>query len=306
MIRIILLGRTGNNLFQYALGRVLAEKHDVPLVLDGSWFNAAGWAEVCHFLTLPLCAKVVRRWSLGSRALRKLTGKHYWEYRGVPVLREAGADQSFDSRFLDAPADCLLFGYFQSPRYFAGIAGPLRAELNRLLAEVVFGGAGRDARATVVPSSSPPPCSSNPAAAIRGLLSATNAVAVHVRRKDYLNQPIFQVCDTRYYQESMRRMRTLVPGARFLVFSDDPAWCRAEFRAADQQVMASGAANPLCDLHLMSLASHHIIANSSYSWWAAWLGDKPGQRVIMPDRWYAHGIKAPMDEKCLPHWETVA
>jgi hypothetical protein len=47
----------------------------------------------------------------------------------------------------------------------------------------------------------------------------------------------------------------------------------------------------------MSLASHHITANSTYSWWAAWLGDKPGQRVIMPDRWYAHGIQAPMAEK---------
>jgi hypothetical protein len=47
----------------------------------------------------------------------------------------------------------------------------------------------------------------------------------------------------------------------------------------------------------MSLASHHVIANSTYSWWAAWLGDKPGQRVIMPGRWYVHGIKAPMEEK---------
>jgi hypothetical protein len=47
----------------------------------------------------------------------------------------------------------------------------------------------------------------------------------------------------------------------------------------------------------MSLASHHIIANSSYSWWAAWLGDKPGQIVIMPDRWYAKDIIAPIEEK---------
>jgi hypothetical protein len=303
MIRIVLLGRTGNNLFQYALGRVLAEKHGVPLVLDGSWFNAEGWAEVSHFLKLPIRAKVVRRCSLGTRVLRKITGRHYWEYRGVPVLREAGDDQSFDPRFLDAPADCMVFGYFQSPLYFENIAGPLRTELNRLFTEVVFGGAGQVARA-----SCPPPCSSNPAEAIRGLLSATNTVAVHVRRKDYLNQPIFQVCDTRYYQESMSRMRERLPAARFFIFSDDPDWCRAEFREADQEVIDSGkaAANPLHDLHLMSLASHHIIANSSYSWWAAWLANKPGQQVIMPDRWYAQGIKAPIGEKRLPHWESCA
>ncbi len=90
MIRIVMLGRTGNNLFQYALGRVLAEKHGVPLVLDASWFNAAGWAEVSHFLKLPLKAKVVRRCSLGTRALRKFTGKHYWEYRGCAGLAGSG------------------------------------------------------------------------------------------------------------------------------------------------------------------------------------------------------------------------
>jgi hypothetical protein len=307
MIRIILLGRTGNNLFQYALGRVLADRHRVDLVLDGSWFNANGWAEVSHFLKLPIQAKVVRRCSLATRVLRKISGKHYWEYRGVPVLREPGDDQSFDPRFLDAPADCMLFGYFQSPLYFENIADPLRAELNRLFTEAVFGGTGQDVRATVARASCPAPFPANPAEAIRELLSATNTVAVHVRRKDYLNQPIFQVCDTRYYQESMSRMRERLPAARFFIFSDDPEWCRAEFREADTEVVDSGkaAANPLHDLHLMSVASHHIIANSSYSWWAAWLGDKPGQQVIMPDRWYAHGIKAPIKEKMSGHWSAV-
>ena len=87
MIRIILLGRTGNHLFQYAFGRVLAEKHGVPLILDGSWFNAEGWAEVSHFLKLPIQARVARRFSLGARAPLKVTGRHYWEYRGVPVLK---------------------------------------------------------------------------------------------------------------------------------------------------------------------------------------------------------------------------
>jgi hypothetical protein len=249
VLRIVLLGRTGNHLFQYALGRVLAEKHGVPLVMDASWFNETGWAEVSHFLKLPLKAKVVRRCSLGARALRKFTGRHYWEYCGVPVLREAGDDQSFDPRFLEAPADCMLFGYFQSPLYFESIAGPLRAELNGLLKDALR---------------------------IPGDLRAN-----------------------RYYQDAMSEMRSHLPDAVFYIFSDDPEWCRGEFREADQEVIDSGtaAANPLHDLHLMSLAGHHVIANSTYSWWAAWLGDKPGQRVIMPDRWYAHGIKAPMEEK---------
>lgn len=283
MIRMLMLGRTGNNLFQYALGRVLAEKHGVPLVLDASWFNAEGWAEVSHFLKLPLKAKVVRRCSLGTRALRKLTGKHYWEYRGVPVLREAGADHSFNARFLEAPADCVLLGYFQSPLYFRATADLLRKELNTLLLDAV-----------PIPTD------------LREKLMQPNSVAVHVRRKDYLNSPVFQVCDITYYQASMNQMRLEIPDAQFYIFSDDTEWCRGEFQEKDQQVIDLGetAANPLLDLHLMSLASHHIIANSSYSWWAAWLGKKPDQKVLMPGAWFV-GIRSPIEEKRLPGWKII-
>ena len=284
MLRIVLLGRTGNNLFQYALGRVLAEKHGVPLVLDASWYDSSGWSQVSHFLKLPLKARVVRRCSLGARALRKFTGRHYWEYRGIPILREAGGDQSFDARFLEAPADCLLFGYFQSPYYFRGISDALRSELRSLIAAAVQVPKDLDLQ-----------------------LRKENSVAIHVRRNDYLDLPVFQVCDGEYYQQSIARLRARLPAARFFIFSDDPEWCRKTFREADQEVVDSrdAGSNPLHDLYLMSLAAHHIIANSSYSWWAAWLGEKPGQQVIMPDRWFAHGIKAPIEEKRLDHWTII-
>lgn len=276
VIRIILRGRTGNNLFQYALGRALAEKHGVPLVLDASWFNAEGWAEVSHFLKLPIRAKVLRRFSLLSRALRKFFQRHYWELLGVPALREPADDQSFDRTFAEAPPDCMLNGFFQTPLYFEGIADSLRSELRSLFKDAVQ-----------VPED------------LRERLTLSDSVAVHVRRKDYLDIPVFQVCDENYYHKSMDRMRARMPASRFFIFSDDPDWCRLKFREADTEVIDSGVAakNPLHDLHLMSLASHHIIANSSYSWWAAWLGDKPGQQVIIPERWFSGGIKAPMEEK---------
>ncbi len=276
MIRILLLGRTGNNLFQYALGRVLARKHAVPLVLDASWFNAAGWREVSHFLRLPIQAEVRRQPSLMSRALRKVTGKHYWEYRGVPVLREPTGDMRFDESFLEAPSDCVLLGYFQSPRYFASIAEELRAELFGLF-EIGFVDGQQ----------------------VRSKMRQPESVAVHVRRGDFLQHSAFQVCDLSYYQKSMQEMRDRVPGARFFVFSDDPAWCKDVFTESDVHVLESEKVphNPLHDLYLMSRASHHIIANSSYSWWAAWLGDKPNQQVIMPDRWFTSDILAPMEEK---------
>jgi hypothetical protein len=304
MLRIVLLGRTGNIMFQYALGRVLARKHGVPLVLDASWYNAEGWAEISHFLKLPIKARVRRKFSLASRALRNFTGKHFWEFGGAPFLKEAEADQSFDPRFLEVPGDCTLFGYFQSPLYFDSMADELRAELKGLIS--------KGAQASC-PQSSP---------VTENQLMQPTSVAVHVRRGDYLHHDCFKVCDVEYYQRSMREIRERVPGAKFFIFSDDPDWCSAHFKDIDvaaiigrrdnvtaitgrrdneEKETATGdrryAPNPLHDLYLMSLASHHIIANSTYSWWGAWLGAKPGQQVTMPDRWYAKDIIAPIAEK---------
>ncbi len=285
MIRIVLLGRTGNNLFQYALGRVLAEKHGVPLVLDATWFDSDGWREVSHLLKLPIRARVARSGTLASRALRKLTGKHRWQFGRHPFLIENPEDHSFNPTFPEAPADCALFGYFQSWRYFASIEEELRAELTNLLEK----GSGQNHRATVARASGPQPSS----------LTDPASVAVHVRRGDFLRNPDFQVCDAAYYQSAMDEMRARLSNPRFHIFSDDPAWCRRTFSSPDTDIIDSGtaAANPLCDLRLMSLASHHIIANSSYSWWAAWIGKKPGQHVILPDRWFNGRIHAPMQDK---------
>jgi Glycosyl transferase family 11 len=295
MIHLILRGRTGNILFQYALGRVLAEKHGVPLVLGASWYNREGWAEVSHFLKLPIRANVVRGGipgSIASRVLRKLTRKHYWEYLGLPILKEHDLDHSFDPRFLNAPAVCVLSGYFQSPRYFQSMAEELRAELKELIS--------RGVHASCVHTSAS--CGSS----LESRLTQPNSIAVHVRRGDFLRLPVFHVCDEYYYRRSMEEMRAQVPDARFFIFSDDPAWCHRTFTDPDTEVIDSSAeGNPLHDLYLMSLAGHHIIANSSYSWWAAWLGDKSDQQVIMPGRWYARDIIAPIEDKRLPHWKTI-
>lgn len=279
MIRIVLLGRTGNHLFQYALGRVLAEKHGVPLVMDGSWFNRQGWREVSHFLRLPsLRARILRDPTWSSRALLKLTNKHRWQFGKFPFLAENPVNHTFDPSFLDAPPDCALSGYFQSWKYFAHMECELRKEITNLLSP---GGGSIDPDG--------------------------RSVAVHVRRGDFLKHPAFQVCGIDYYRRAMDRMRSRVAGAEFLVFSDDPAWCRATFREPDTRVIDSGAnaASPLHDLRLMTAAGHHIISNSSYSWWAAWLGRKSGQQVLAPSRWFAKDVVAPMEDKLLPGWEMV-
>jgi len=179
----------------------------------------------------------------------------------------------------------VIFGYFQSPLYFESISGRLRDELNALISESAV-------------------CDAD----IKKRLQAPHSVAVLVRRGDFVTQPVVQVCGHDYYLNAISHLRARVPGAQFYIFSDDPDWCRSTFTAPDQTVIGPSAIapNPLHDLYLMSLASHQIIANSTYSWWAAWLGKKDHQEVVMPDRWFASTIIAPVEEKKLPHWKVLS
>lgn len=286
MIRLVMLGRLGNNLFQYAIGRVLSEKHGVPLVMDGSWFNSEGWNQVKCINQLPGFtqgkAKVVRRCSLGARAILKASGKHYWEYLGIPVLRESETDQSYDPRFLQAPADCLIFGYFQTSLYFESIESMLRMELSTQDLGLEKGHER-----------------------LADQLRQLNSVAIHVRRTDYTGNPNLNICDLRYYSKAMEHMRSSVENPAFHVFTDDPSWCRQHFTSSDTTVIDRDRHTPpLTDLHLMSLAGNHIIANSSYSWWAAWLGKKSNQQVLMPTTWFKTPI-TPIAEKRVFGWELV-
>lgn len=283
MIRVLMLGRTGNNLFQYAMGRVLSEKHQVPLVMEGSWFNREGWQSVRHLRQLPIKAKLVRDPTPASRLLRKITGKHRWDFLPLPCYREKSDDVSFDPAVLDLPASCVLSGYFQSPLYFNSIESRLREEIQ-------FHDRKLDAT------------SSEAARMIGG----SESVAIHIRRTDYIGNPNTDICGQDYYETAIKRIRKLTCAPTFFIFSDDPAWCRAQYHGPDFHVIdcpASGL-DPLNDLHLMSLARHHIIANSSYSWWGAWIGKKPGQNVLLPQVWF-DGIHSPIEEKKLPGWEII-
>jgi hypothetical protein len=287
MIRMPLLGRLGNNLFQFAFGRVLAERHGVPLVMDASWYNHRTWPYVRPLERLPAFragrSSLRRQYSLAARLFRKLGGGHPWEYLGKPVFRETADDHSHDPAWLDAPADCVIFGYFQTPRYFQGHESLIRRELDMSALGLEQG-----------------------QESLVEILRQPVSVAVHVRRTDYVGNRNLHLPGMSYYEEAMRVMRGQLANPCFLIFSDDPDWCRRQFTADDCRVRdGADPTQPLIDLFLMSLASHHIIANSSYSWWAAWLGEKPGQHVIMPDRWFAANIKAPIGEKNPGTWQTL-
>jgi len=285
MIRVVMLGRTGNNLFQYAFGRVLAERHGVPLVMDGSWFNKAGWKSVSCLRRLPIRAEVRRAFSLPSRLLVKATGKHFQELAGdACAVIEKPEDHTFDPSYLEAPSHCLVRGYFQSPLYFQGIESELRREL--AMGDLPWEPATRR---------------------LADRIANGHSVAMHVRRSDYVGNPDVSVCGAGYFRRAIRHFRERHEGLEFHVFSDDPKWCAEQF--ADEGVsiraLPEAEGDALHDLHLMSRARHHIICNSTYSWWGAWLAKHPSQKVIMPDQWFASGIVAPIEEKRADGWEML-
>ncbi len=109
-----------------------------------------------------------------------------------------------------------------------------------------------------------------------------NMVAVTVRRGDYLSLPdVFAQLDEAYYAEA----RKVFPNSDFVVFSDDPVWCEENLEWADIVMPCS---DPVQDLALLSSFKNHIIANSSYGWWGAWLAK--GNKVIAPKKWFTNGL----------------
>lgn len=280
-IRIILSGRAGNNLFQYAAGRAIATRRGLPLILDSSLIDGRTWMGSRHLLDLGLQASHHRDPTPFTRWFHRATGRWPAELAGVKIFREPPHDHRFlPGTIGQSPAETFI-GYFQSPLHFASIEAALRDELT--------------------PDRWPLP----PAIRAAGeRLAGPRAVAVHCRRGDYVNNPNVDLLGPSYFLHAMDEMRGRVPGCRFHLFSDDPEWCRGRFGASDVSVESNPGAesNPLVDWFLMSRASHHILSNSSYAWWGAWFGYKPGQIVLVPPIWFS-GIEAPVAEKCLPHWE---
>ncbi len=120
---------------------------------------------------------------------------------------------------------------------------------------------------------------------IRSNIGDSKICSIHVRRGDYLNSPNHHpTCTKEYYQKATEKMKEDFPNLKFLIFSDDPQWCIDEF-VGDEYVV-SPLRNPYSELCAMSLCDHHIIANSSFSWWGAWLNKNSNKKVIAPSRWF--------------------
>jgi hypothetical protein len=272
-----IMGGLGNQMFQFAAGRALAAWHNTGHKLDiAAYGNTAthqgfelGKVFHANIDTATRCdlkavlgwqaSAILRRW-LARRQLAPLRSpafvvEPYFNYRD---LRPVSGVNSY------------LSGYWQSEKYFSTLASDIRQQFRF----------------------KPMPSAENQA--WLDVISRTNAVSLHVRRGDFVsskkNLAYHGVCSPAYYSAAIRHVVERVAKPTFFVFSDDLAWAQSNIPiAADCHYVGhnTGTAS-FNDMRLMSRCQHHIIANSSFSWWGAWLNDNPQKTVVAPARWFAH------------------
>jgi len=274
MVIVRLLGGLGNQMFQYAAARRLALAHNVPLKLDISWFgHAADRAYALHALNIqeafatPEEVGELRGPSTRGiprvlfRLRRRFKIGYDWTWIHERTLSPA------DPRVFHAGARTYLDGYWQSEKYFSDVADTIRREFT-----------SRDRLD----------------AGTRELLDrmgTAESVSVHVRRGDYVSHPrasrARSVCTPSYYQRCVAYIAERLGHPHLFVFSDDPDWVAANLRFEYPTTLVSTVpARPdHTDLRLMSACRHHVIANSSFSWWGAWLNPYHDQLVLAPRRW---------------------
>ncbi|HEY7533898.1 MAG TPA: alpha-1,2-fucosyltransferase, partial [Nitrospiraceae bacterium] len=215
--------------------------------------------------------------TLFGRALRRLRKP------AMAVISERSF--GFDPAVLDCRTPCYLKGYWQSPKYFAAIEPKIRREL------------------TV----STPLKGQNEELAER--IRASIACSIHVRRGDYVtSSPTNKYhgsCSGEYYYAAERFLQRHVNQLRLFVFSDDPEWARRNLRFASPAVVVDHNHDQGHeDLRLMTMCRHHVIANSTFSWWGAWLCDHPEKIVIAPQKWF--GEAGHSTEDLIPkNWARV-
>jgi hypothetical protein len=292
MIIVKIICGLGNQLFQYAAARSVADVRNTPLRLEISHDETYKQRkyELCHY---RIKAPIATRADLAACHLVRPPRPLRVLFR-LRILKEPQAriyyekNWSFNQGVFELPLPVLLVGFFQSYRYFERIRETLLDELT--------------------PVNEP---SGENCATLDQILQ-TDAVAVHVRRGDYVADPGTNAkhgtSSLEYYKEAFAHVRERVASPHLYIFSDDPTWTRENLRfdAPCTYVTHNGPHTAYEDIRLMSHCRHAIIANSSFSWWGAWLNRNPDKIVIAPAQWWAVpdeiSICGTTKDLCPPEW----
>ena len=267
-ITVKIYGGLGNQMFQYAAGRALSLWHQAPLCLDISWFSQKHEHTTARSYQLDIfkniTAKVQKKSFLPCQRLIASIRK-YWSFSHT--IREPSF--SYWPGFFEVTPPATLDGYWQCEKYFLKFQKEIRHDFTF-------------------------PALPEKAEHLSKQIAATpESVSVHIRRGDYVNNPQTQAfhgnLQQDYYSRALQLIKVTYGKTGLFIFSDDPQWARQNFDCCGHDAVIvdlNFPAAPHHDMHLMSLCKHHIIANSSFSWWGAWLGSSRGL-TIAPRKWFA-------------------
>jgi hypothetical protein len=288
-----LQGGLGNQLFQYAAARSLALRHQAPLLLDQSWF-ARTYDDVTprdpllsllqikgSLITQEPAIDRPKRIRRIAQRLLPISPYVYLErvpYRYDPLLERVS---------LFRRQNLYLMGYWQSYRYFESIRPTLQSEIK------------------------PRSKLDRHYQAYLEQIQLGNAALVHVRRGDYVHlasaAKVHGFLGLDYYQRGMDTLLSHNPNLRFFVFSDDLAWAKENLPHQSRITFISTLERSdavIQELELMTHCDHFLIANSSLSWWAAWLAKTAGCPVFCPRQWTTDSNIA-WDNLLPSHWERI-
>ena len=263
MIYSRIRGGLGNQLFQYAVARSLADQLGVNLGLDIREYSASSNFQMgltkFNIRAILNPDGLIRHKKDGKIlfALENLVGKHKHVYY-EPFL-------SFDKNVLSKQDGTFLKGYWQSEKYFT--------DKNKIMEDL-----------EIIKS----PTEKN--TQIKAKIEECNSISLHIRRGDYVSNSTHGTCDLGYYNKAVQFFINKY-GSNFEVFafSDDPSWVQKnlELPVKINFISNNSSNNSYEDLRLMTCCKHNIIANSSFSWWGAWLNKNPKKCVIAPKQWFA-------------------
>jgi hypothetical protein len=259
MITVKLHGGLGNQLFQYAFAKALAKQLNTDFEFDDS-FYAQNITRKNHLFDFDINYTISEskspRWSWLLKRLSRGVGlKNY-----IAEPRFGFTDVSKQIK-----GDVFLDGYWQSGRYFQTIQSEIRRDFSTFRQPI-----------------------SQVALPILAQIKATNSVCVHVRRGDYLTNKRYVVLEMDYYHRAIKTLSSQFTNLHFFVFSDDIDWCKTNFEADYNHTFISDNQRFTLrdEFEMMQNCQHHIMANSTLSWWAAWLNKNHAKVVICPQKWF--------------------
>ncbi len=259
----------GNQMFQYAAARALSYRLGVPLGLDTSFINSRRLSFQLEKFNLKF--EKVPNSKLPPQRDKNILSWYLWKLglKEPRIFREKTL--GYDPKILYLKDNTYLIGYWQSDKYFLDLEDTIRNDFKIKL----------------------PPTGLN-LETYEEIIETPETISLHIRRGDYLierNQKIHGVCSPKYNEIAIRKIGKLCSKTpTIFVFSDDPEWVSRNFKAPFQVRLMShnSPENAIEDLRLMAACKHHIIANSSFSWWGAWLGKNNDKVVVAPAKWFSN------------------